>query len=297
MEQTKPGPPKPPAKIKTDELSTKVFNLSNPQQLAEFADLLNRYVKTNGLTTKISGKEYVNVDGWKFAAISFGLTSIPHKPVRLDQGKLVYNLFESYYEPGRTPQDKPILKERIFYSGTDESVVESIKKKLGDKVTRVLLTEHFAYECEADVFNIKTGQKISYGAAICSNAETKKATFDQYAIQAMAQTRAIGRSVKNLLGFIMNAAGFENTPAEEMEGDQYNRKEEPKEGTEQTARVVPEGGLDYSTQLEIEGLTTREELSFFWDKNPHLHGNKTFVDAMGKQKLKVDSARKTPPGK
>ena len=51
----------------------------------------------------------------------------------------------------------------------------------------------------------------------CSNEEQKKHTFDEYAIESMAQTRAEGKAWRMLLAWMMKAAGFEQTPAEEME--------------------------------------------------------------------------------
>jgi hypothetical protein len=68
-----------------------------------------------------------------------------------------------------------------------------------------------------EVRNITTGQLVATGIALCSNAEKTKRYFDEYAILSMAQTRAIGKAYRNLLAWLMKAAGFEATPAEEMD--------------------------------------------------------------------------------
>ena len=57
------------------------------------------------------------------------------------------------------------------------------------------------YWATCEVRNIATGQVVSIGHAICS----------------MAQTRAEGKAYRLLLGWLMKAAGFEATPAEEMD--------------------------------------------------------------------------------
>lgn len=57
---------------------------------------------------------------------------------------------------------------------------------------------------------------IGRGVAICSNKENRKKNFDEYAILSMAQTRAIGKAYRNMLGWVMKLAGYEGTPAEEM---------------------------------------------------------------------------------
>lgn len=73
------------------------------------------------------------------------------------------------------------------------------------------------YWATCEVRNIATGQVVSIGHAICSNKERKKRSFDEYAICSMAQTRAEGKAYRLLLGWLMKAAGFEATPAEEMD--------------------------------------------------------------------------------
>lgn len=131
------------------------------------------------------------------------------------------------------------------------------------------------YSCEADVIQISTGVKLSYGFAICSNKESKKKSFDEYAIASMAQTRAIGKAFRNLLGYIMNAAGFEATTAEEMEETKYHTN-----------------GLsedDYLTTLsEVDNCKTIEELTkLFNSLNPEMQKNKKIISAFTTQKLNV----------
>lgn len=73
------------------------------------------------------------------------------------------------------------------------------------------------YMATCEVRNITTGAVVATGIALCSNAEKTKRYFDEYAILSMAQTRAIGKAYRNLLAWLMKAAGFEATPAEEMD--------------------------------------------------------------------------------
>lgn len=68
-----------------------------------------------------------------------------------------------------------------------------------------------------EVKRISDGKVMSKGYAICSNKEGSKKYFDEYAICSMAQTRAVGKAFRMLLSWLMKAAGFEATPAEEMD--------------------------------------------------------------------------------
>lgn len=69
---------------------------------------------------------------------------------------------------------------------------------------------------EAEIVNIKSGVIMGKGFALCSSSESTKKSFDEYAILSMAQTRAIGKASRNLIGWVMKLAGYEGTPSEEM---------------------------------------------------------------------------------
>lgn len=75
-------------------------------------------------------------------------------------------------------------------------------------------------ECKwrAEVEIRKTnGEVVGFGVAVCSNKESKKRNFDEYAICSMAQTRATGKAFRQLVGWMFKLANMEATPAEEME--------------------------------------------------------------------------------
>lgn len=105
----------------------------------------------------------------------------------------------------------------------------------------------YKYLAKCEVRKINTGEVVSTGIAICSSFERTKASFDEYAILSMAQTRAIGKAYRNLLAWLMNAAGFEATPAEEM--DFANTvAEEPKKPTKK--HVVEVEAEDYEVDVD-----------------------------------------------
>lgn len=71
------------------------------------------------------------------------------------------------------------------------------------------------YSAKVEIIN-RDGTLMGVGIAICSNEEDKKKSFDEYAVASMAQTRAIGKAYRNLIGWVINMSGYEATPAEEM---------------------------------------------------------------------------------
>lgn len=153
---------------KTNEIATKQeqVELTNPNQILEFATSLKKMIVQNNLYTNIKGKNYVNVEGWQIAGAFIG-----HFP----------------------------MVEKV----------EELPAKPGE----------FKYRAEVSLRN-NEGKVVGYGVAICSNREPGKKNFDEYAVASMAQTRAVGKAYRMEIGWLLKVAGYETTPAEEMDAIQ-----------------------------------------------------------------------------
>lgn len=97
------------------------------------------------------------------------------------------------------------------------------------------------YWADVNLIRIADDKVVGRGIAICSNRERTKKAFDEYAIASMAQTRAEGKAARMLLSWLMKAAGYETTPAEEM----IDTEEADEIG--ESARQFLHGLLDSST--------------------------------------------------
>ena len=118
------------------------------------------------------------------------------------------------------------------------------------------------YMAKCEVRNINTGQLVATGVAICSNFEHSKKRFDEYAILSMAQTRAIGKAYRNLLAWLMKAAGFEATPAEEMDFAVDTPKKPSQTVQEVVAEIVEEEEVDIDAiKAEIANCTKVKQLT------------------------------------
>jgi hypothetical protein len=63
------------------------------------------------------------------------------------------------------------------------------------------------------------GQTVGAAEAECLRSEKNWNSRDDYALRSMAQTRATSKAMRGPLGFIVQLAGFNPTPAEEMPSD------------------------------------------------------------------------------
>jgi hypothetical protein len=108
------------------------------------------------------------------------------------------------------------------------------------------------YQATVEIRKLGDNTVLSRGVAVCSNKEASKRSFDEYAICSMAQTRAEGKAFRMLLSWIMKAAGFEATPAEEMD---FAKQPEP-----DFSDVPDEGERQLLRQLAYDSDLNAEEM-------------------------------------
>ena len=146
------------------------------------------------------------------------------------------------------------------------------------------------YMATCEVRNINTGNVVATGIALCSNAEKTKRYFDEYAILSMAQTRAIGKAYRNLLAWLMKAAGFEATPAEEMDFAVEEPKKPSKPVVEVVAEIVEDAPSKEEIMMEVAKCTKLKQLTDLY------YGYKQLFDAdetlMSVLKAKKDNLTK-----
>ena len=117
------------------------------------------------------------------------------------------------------------------------------------------------YMAVCEVRNINTGAVVATGIALCSNAEKTKRYFDEYAILSMAQTRAIGKAYRNLLAWLMKAAGFEATPAEEMDFAVEEPKKPSRPVQEVVAEIIDDEPNKEELMMEVAKCTKVKQLT------------------------------------
>lgn len=98
------------------------------------------------------------------------------------------------------------------YAGSRLGIVPIV-----DHVINVSTETELKYQAKVTLFDLRSGHTVGAGFAVCSNKEAGKKFYQEFAIMSMAQTRAIGKAYRNILAWIIRAAGYEPTPAEEME--------------------------------------------------------------------------------
>jgi len=98
------------------------------------------------------------------------------------------------------------------YAGSRLGIVPIV-----EHVINVSSPEELKYQAKVTLFDLRHQTTVGAGFAVCSNKESGKKFYQEFAIMSMAQTRAIGKAYRNCLAWIIRAAGYEPTPAEEMD--------------------------------------------------------------------------------
>ena len=98
------------------------------------------------------------------------------------------------------------------YAGSRLGIVPIV-----EHVINVSTESEIKYQAKVTLFDLRHQTTVGAGFAVCSNKESGKKFYQEFAIMSMAQTRAIGKAYRNCLAWIIRAAGYEPTPAEEMD--------------------------------------------------------------------------------
>jgi hypothetical protein len=91
--------------------------------------------------------------------------------------------------------------------------------------TRLLEREGQPFGWEARVVaRTRAGELVGAAESMCTRDEELWRNRDDYALRSMAQTRATSKAMRQPLGFVMQLAGFNPTPAEEMPRDEPKKR-------------------------------------------------------------------------
>ena len=145
--------------------------------------------------------------------------------------------------------------------------------------------DEIKYMATCEVRNITSGQLVATGIALCSNKEKTKRFFDEYAILSMAQTRAIGKAYRNLLAWLMKAAGFEATPAEEMD---FAKEETPTKKPKVVEVVAEEVPVEVDRDGIIKNIQAAARMK---DLTDIFFSNKEYIEK-DQQLMKLMTAKK-----
>ena len=127
------------------------------------------------------------------------------------------------------------------------------------------------YLAFVELIRTTDGMVIGGASAICTREERNWSKRDEYAIKSMATTRATGKAYRLGFSWIMNLAGYESTPAEEMIVDaEFIQK---KEGTQIPIKTgkTPQNEDPKREKSKPAQAWTSEQIAMLVDLYPEVH--------------------------
>ena len=86
-----------------------------------------------------------------------------------------------------------------------------------NRTAPIRVGEAQGWEAHAIVLD-RNGMVVSEADSMCLNDESKWASSPQFHLRSMSQTRACAKALRNCCSHVVELAGYECTPAEEMDG-------------------------------------------------------------------------------
>lgn len=166
----------------------------------QIANSLKKLIDSQDLAKALGGKrKHVEVGGWQAAGTMLG--ALGGQPLHAET---------EWSRIACLPNGEPL---RRTYDVTE------YRGKGDNRVQRVFTVD--GYDWEAKV-KIKTpdGTVVGTAEALCSRTESTWADRADPAVKSMAETRAESRAYRRAIGWIAHMAGYNPTPAEEMNGDE-----------------------------------------------------------------------------
>ena len=133
------------------------------------------------------------------------------------------------------------------------------------------LTGDVGFEAYVELVRVSDGAIIGGASAVCTKAERNWQDRDEYAVRSMAITRATGKAFRLSLSWIIQLAGFDPTPAEEMpffDAMEHKAAANPKVETTNLSSEESIGQSATSTPAGETGKTptkTKDAVTLFWE--------------------------------
>ena len=183
--------------------------------LAVAADTANKFsdvVKQRRMFKRIGDNDHIQIEAWQTIGALTGVVAPDGEVEQLDWPALE-PVGEEPPVPGREPRNRD-TPEWAEWKQAD-------KARSAWELHRAMLAARAvgrAFGFKAKFTATKNGMPVGWGEGRCTRGEASKVGQEDFALSSMAQTRAQSRALGAPLKFVVKLAGYETTPAEELDG-------------------------------------------------------------------------------
>ena len=175
---------------------------------AQFSDV----VRKQRMFKRIGDSDHIQIEAWQTIGALTGVMA-PDGEVEQLPWPPLGPLSEEPPVPGREPRNRDSGEWRAWKQADR---IRSAWELHGDLLRARALGRAFGFI--ARFHATKNGAGVGWGEGRCTRGEASKVAQEDYALSSMAQTRAQSRALGAPLKFVVKLAGYETTPAEELDG-------------------------------------------------------------------------------
>lgn len=179
---------------------------------AETAQQFSDVVKKQRMFKRIGDNDHIQIEAWQTIGALTGVLADDGEVTQLPWPDIEALGDEPPRPEGREPRkDSPKYAE---WHDVDQT-------RRAWEVHRDMLRARAlgrAFGFKAAFHATKNGMPVGWGEGRCTRGEAAKVNQDDYALSSMAQTRGQSRALGAPLKFVVKLAGYETTPAEELDG-------------------------------------------------------------------------------
>ena len=135
-----------------------------------------------------------------------------------------------------------------------------------------------SYEAYVDLVRSDNGLVVGSGSALCGMDEKRWGQSQKYARRSMSITRATGKAYRNAFSWVMTLAGYQPTPAEEMEYGEETKAKTKETSTEAKGQVLVYDGTPESKLLLVKLFRGNSIDQENWKLLSEQYINKTFQE-------------------
>lgn len=194
-----------------------LFAGATPDEIIAVAtDAANKFsdvVKQRRMSRRIGENDHIQIEAWQTIGALTGVLADEGEVDQLAWPALEPLGEEPPFPEGREPTPRDSQRWREWK--------EMDKTRRAWELHRDMLRARAmgrAYGYRASFRAAKGGQPVGWGLGLCTRGEAAKVNQEDYALSSMAQTRGQSRALGAPLKFVVKLAGYETTPAEELDG-------------------------------------------------------------------------------
>ena len=184
--------------------------------LAVAADAATKFgdvVKKQRMFQRIGDSDHIRIEAWQTIGALTGVVASEGEVVQIPWPQMAESIGDEPPLPGREPRHRDSDDWKVWRRADKLRRAWEVHE---DKLRSRAMGRAFGFICRYTA--TKNGQPVGWGEGSVDRNEENWVNKDDHELRSMAETRGQSRALGAPLKFAVKLAGYETTPAEELDG-------------------------------------------------------------------------------